>query len=166
MRFHSRLRFLPPFVILISSFSPHIRLADRSICRTVFLPRHQTADNAAQGWVAEWSNAHAWKACVPKRYRGFESPPIRHVPGRLGFVAGRPGTWRIWARIRTCSSTAPRGSALPNRRRRIPQGGRAWPQSPAVWMRDAIAKPAPKQESAFTRQILNSRPDPDLTPPC
>ena len=31
----------------------------------------------AKGWVTERSIVHAWKACVPKRYRGFESPPIR-----------------------------------------------------------------------------------------
>ena len=27
--------------------------------------------------MAEWFNAHAWKACIPKRYRGFESPSLR-----------------------------------------------------------------------------------------
>jgi hypothetical protein len=30
------------------------------------------------GEVSEWLKEHAWKACVPKRYRGFESPPLRH----------------------------------------------------------------------------------------
>ena len=29
------------------------------------------------GEVAEWFKAHAWKACVVKTYRGFESPPLR-----------------------------------------------------------------------------------------
>jgi hypothetical protein len=29
--------------------------------------------------MAEWFNAHAWKACIPKRYRGFESPSLRHI---------------------------------------------------------------------------------------
>ncbi len=29
------------------------------------------------GEVSEWLKEHAWKACVPKRYRGFESPPLR-----------------------------------------------------------------------------------------
>ena len=32
------------------------------------------------GEVAEWFKAHAWKACAPNRYRGFESLPLRHVP--------------------------------------------------------------------------------------
>ena len=31
------------------------------------------------GEMAEWFNAHAWKACIPKRYRGFESPSLRHI---------------------------------------------------------------------------------------
>ena len=30
------------------------------------------------GEMAEWFNAHAWKACIPKRYRGFESLSLRH----------------------------------------------------------------------------------------
>jgi hypothetical protein len=32
------------------------------------------------GEVAEWFKAHAWKACVPKQYRGFESLPLRQLP--------------------------------------------------------------------------------------
>ena len=27
--------------------------------------------------MSEWFKVHAWKACVPKRYRGFESPSFR-----------------------------------------------------------------------------------------
>src|SRR5262249_2943737 len=29
------------------------------------------------GEVSEWLKEHAWKACVRKTYRGFESPPLR-----------------------------------------------------------------------------------------
>jgi hypothetical protein len=41
--------------------------------------------SAAPGEVSEWLKEHAWKACVPKRYRGFESPPLRQleVPMRV-----------------------------------------------------------------------------------
>ena len=28
--------------------------------------------------MAEWFKARAWKARVPKQYRGFESPSLRH----------------------------------------------------------------------------------------
>ncbi len=28
--------------------------------------------------MAEWFKAHAWKACVCKKYRGFESLSLRH----------------------------------------------------------------------------------------
>ena len=31
------------------------------------------------GEVSEWLKEHAWKACVPKRYRGFESLPLRQI---------------------------------------------------------------------------------------
>ncbi len=29
--------------------------------------------------VAEWFKAYAWNAYVPKRYREFESHPLRHL---------------------------------------------------------------------------------------
>ncbi len=29
--------------------------------------------------MAEWFKAHAWKVCVPKRYRGFESHSLRQI---------------------------------------------------------------------------------------
>src|SRR6266545_6020498 len=35
------------------------------------------------GEVSEWLKEHAWKACVPKRYRGFESLPLRQLPRLL-----------------------------------------------------------------------------------
>ena len=38
---------------------------------------------AQRGEVLEWTNRHAWKACVPLTgYRGFESRPLRR-PGRI-----------------------------------------------------------------------------------
>ena len=30
-----------------------------------------------RGEVSEWSNVHAWKACVVKSNRGFKSRPLR-----------------------------------------------------------------------------------------
>ena len=30
-----------------------------------------------RGKMSEWFKVHAWKACVPKRHRGFESPSFR-----------------------------------------------------------------------------------------
>ncbi len=38
------------------------------------------------GEMAEWFKAHAWKACVPKKYRGFESLSLRQF---LAVAAGR-----------------------------------------------------------------------------
>ena len=29
--------------------------------------------------MSEWFKVHAWKACVPKRHRGFESPSFRYA---------------------------------------------------------------------------------------
>ncbi len=31
------------------------------------------------GEMAEWFKARAWKARVPKKYRGFESPSLRQI---------------------------------------------------------------------------------------
>ena len=31
------------------------------------------------GEMAEWFKAHAWKACVAKTHRGFESLSLRHL---------------------------------------------------------------------------------------
>src|SRR5437870_9148698 len=33
---------------------------------------------AHSGGVPEWTIGHAWRACVPFGYRGFESHPLRH----------------------------------------------------------------------------------------
>ncbi len=44
------------------------------------LPRCDTRKiliQKAPGEVREWTKRHAWRACVPKRYRGFESHPLR-----------------------------------------------------------------------------------------
>src|SRR4029450_5770293 len=51
------------------------------------------------GEVSEWLKEHAWKACVRKTYRGFESPPLRHeISGaQRGFRNRRTGTRRTWA---------------------------------------------------------------------
>lgn len=43
------------------------------------------------GEMAEWFKARAWKARVPKQYRGFESPSLRHFkrfPDRATRPAG------------------------------------------------------------------------------
>src|SRR5437660_3752038 len=39
------------------------------------------------GEVSEWLKEHAWKACVPKRYRGFESLPLRQSPRFVSYPA-------------------------------------------------------------------------------
>lgn len=36
-----------------------------------------------RGEVSEWSNVHAWKACVVKSNRGFKSRPLRQSKSRL-----------------------------------------------------------------------------------
>src|ERR1700719_3801138 len=38
----------------------------------------QDQEHEFKGWVAEWSNAHAWKACLPKGNQG--SNPCPSVP--------------------------------------------------------------------------------------
>ena len=37
--------------------------------------RISTGGKSAKGWVAEWSIAHAWKACLPKGNGGSNPPP-------------------------------------------------------------------------------------------
>src|ERR1017187_6261431 len=53
----------------------------KPIARMVEKGLHPTERTAKMpfpaGEMAEWFNAHAWKACIPKRYRGFESPSLR-----------------------------------------------------------------------------------------
>ena len=40
------------------------------------------------GEMAEWFKAHAWKACVAKHYRGFESLSLRQFLLRIPLAAG------------------------------------------------------------------------------
>lgn len=40
--------------------------------------------------MAEWFKARAWKARVPKKYRGFESPSLRQTYGQI------PPTQKTW----------------------------------------------------------------------
>ena len=42
--------------------------------------RRASAIYLSLGEMSEWSKVHAWKACVPKRYRGFESLSLRFLP--------------------------------------------------------------------------------------
>ena len=42
------------------------------------------------GKMSEWFKVHAWKACVPKRYRGFESPSFRLSSGAMQMFAAKP----------------------------------------------------------------------------
>lgn len=42
------------------------------------------------GKMSEWFKVHAWKACVPKRYRGFESPSFRLSSGAMQIFAAKP----------------------------------------------------------------------------
>lgn len=38
------------------------------------------------GWVAEWSNAHAWKACLPKGNQGSNPCPSAGAVRLLGLT--------------------------------------------------------------------------------
>ena len=49
-------------------------LAQRPFCRTIAGPQ-QSGQTSKNGWVAEWSNAHAWKACLPKGNGGSNPSP-------------------------------------------------------------------------------------------
>ena len=40
--------------------------------------------------MSERFKVHAWKACVPKRYRGFESPSFRLSSGAMQVSAAKP----------------------------------------------------------------------------
>ena len=55
-------RIVPPVAALI------LRLL------LIFL-QEQDQEQELQGWVAEWSNAHAWKACLPKGNQGSNPCP-------------------------------------------------------------------------------------------
>src|SRR5690349_7253780 len=48
-----------------------------SRCREEPRTPRENLVNSNFGEVAEWSKAHASKACVPIGYRGFESHPLR-----------------------------------------------------------------------------------------
>src|ERR1041384_4355327 len=43
------------------------------------LPGTLTDGTGVGGEMAEWFKAHAWKACVAKTHRGFESLSLRHL---------------------------------------------------------------------------------------
>ena len=51
------------------------------------------------GEMAEWFKAHAWKACVPKKYRGFESPSLRQRLFLLGPTSTPFVVWMLRFRI-------------------------------------------------------------------
>ena len=107
---------------LISSFLPFC--AHRT-CRTPHLPHNLSSPPvkggpAVQGWVAEWSNAHAWKACVPKRYRGFESPPIRcfyrggvYLMGIDVAKRGKNGGDGVWGTRQAAYAISDRENSVP-----------------------------------------------------
>ena len=56
---------------------------------------------SAYGWVAEWSIAHAWKACIPKGIGGSNPPPSASIVFmRLsGFLGVRKWQSAIWSVI-------------------------------------------------------------------
>ena len=92
--------------------------------------------------------------------RGESNPPIRHLPGRMDFTIRRPGgcrTWRNEFAVRLHLAEAPPQIARGVNRR----ADGAWPQSPRGMDARSDCQTAPKQSSAFARQILNSRPHPD-----
>src|SRR5439155_5708057 len=53
---------------------------------------------AHSGGVPEWTIGHAWRACVPFGYRGFESHPLSHdsraIPDTNAEGCGVNGAWR------------------------------------------------------------------------
>ena len=40
--------------------------------------------------MSERFKVHAWKACVPTRYRGFESPSFRYCLGAMQVSSSKP----------------------------------------------------------------------------
>src|SRR3977135_895402 len=52
------------------------------------------------GWVAEWSNAHAWTACLPQGTQGYNPCPSfsqSHSP----FTLRRFSTCKVWRTFTT-----------------------------------------------------------------
>src|SRR5213079_2812116 len=48
---------------------------------------------APGGWVAEWSNAHAWKACLPKGNQGSNPCPSAPAERTLSVLGRSPGQY-------------------------------------------------------------------------
>ncbi len=68
-----------------------------------------------RGEVSEWSNVHAWKACVVKSNRGFESRPLRQLKRkstntRLAFFSYLVFRWS--EAIQACIKTRPHLSSI------------------------------------------------------
>ncbi len=64
---------------------------------------------SAYGWVAEWSIAHAWKACILKGIGGSNPPPSASVvfirfPGFLGVRKWQSVIWSVIISRSFCQS--------------------------------------------------------------
>src|SRR5207302_314005 len=64
-------------------FSKRRKESTESLLESTQSPNENPALNFPRGWVAEWSNAHAWKACLPQGNGGSNPPPSapRHAWG-------------------------------------------------------------------------------------
>src|SRR5260221_14736110 len=63
---------------------PVARSHSRIPCGTRLLQHYcRPAEN---GWVAEWSNAHAWKACLPQGNGGSNPPPSATSANKRNYV--------------------------------------------------------------------------------
>ena len=58
-------------------------LSDRARNRSGLTNEHEhdyEQEHERNGWVAEWSNAHAWKACLPQGNQGSNPCPSARRP--------------------------------------------------------------------------------------
>src|SRR3990172_10737567 len=94
------------------------------------------------GGVPEWTNGHAWRACVPFGYRGFESHPLRHADRKL-----EVGGWRPYA------APAPTSNFQPPTSRQNPlqrYSSRRWgDRSCFVSPVSRLARPAPSRSASW-----------------
>ena len=63
-------------LILQAFCAPGLKKINATIVNLAIL-RYQRSSN--YGWVAEWSIAHAWKACIPKGIGGSNPPPSASI---------------------------------------------------------------------------------------
>src|SRR3989475_11866337 len=72
-------------------------------------------DGWRAGEVPERPKGHAWRACVPTRYRGFEPPPLRLTKLIWGPVQCSPRVTRLRTNPRAGSAARPSPRRLARR---------------------------------------------------